>query len=57
LSGRWDKEDGLTLTEQWNGTNWSVISSPNVGKSSNVLNALGVVSATDIWAVGYHSMY
>ena len=41
-----------TLIEQWNGTNWSVVSSPNVGKSNNVLNAVGVVSATDIWAVG-----
>jgi len=41
-----------TLIEQWNGTSWNVVSSPNVGTSNNVLNAVAVVSATDIWAVG-----
>jgi hypothetical protein len=41
-----------TLIEQWNGKSWSVVKSPNVGTSSNVLNGVAVVSATDIWAVG-----
>jgi hypothetical protein len=41
-----------TLTEQWNGTIWNVVSSPNVGTLSNSLNAVAVVSASDIWAVG-----
>jgi len=41
-----------TLTEHWNGTSWNVVSSPNVG-SDDVLNGVAVVSATDIWAVGY----
>src|SRR5205807_2162767 len=42
-----------TLTEHWNGTSWNVASSPNVGTLSNQFNAVAVVSATDIWAVGY----
>jgi hypothetical protein len=41
-----------TLTEHWNGTSWSVVSSPNVGTLGNSLNAVAVVSASDIWAVG-----
>ncbi len=44
---------GRTLIEQWNGTSWSVVNSPNVGTSSNVLGAVAVVAANDIWAVGY----
>jgi len=42
-----------TLTEHWNGTSWNVVSSPNVGTLSNSLNAVAVVSASDVWAVGY----
>jgi hypothetical protein len=41
-----------TLIEQWNGTSWSVVPSPNVGSSSNILDAVAAVSASDIWAVG-----
>jgi hypothetical protein len=42
-----------TLIEQWNGTSWSVVTSPNVGTSYNALNGVSAVSANDIWAVGY----
>lgn len=42
-----------TLIEQWNGTKWSVVSSPNAGSSGNILNAVAAVSANDVWAVGY----
>src|SRR5712691_5236176 len=41
-----------TLVEQWNGTQWSAISSPNTSLSFNFLNGLAIVSANDIWAVG-----
>jgi hypothetical protein len=41
-----------TLVEQWNGTTWSVVSSPNVGTFANELDAVATVSASDIWAVG-----
>lgn len=42
----------LTLVEHWNGTSWNVVASPNLGTSNNSLQAVAVVSATDIWAVG-----
>jgi hypothetical protein len=41
-----------TLVERWNGTAWSVVSSPNQGTSNNNLTGVGVVSATDVWVVG-----
>ena len=41
-----------TLTEQWNGTGWSIITSPNVGSLYNSLNGVTAVSASNIWAVG-----
>jgi hypothetical protein len=45
-----------TLIEHWNGTNWSVVTSPNPGGSPTTkLAGIAVVSANDIWAVGYSS--
>ena len=41
-----------TLIEHWNGTKWSIVSSPNPGSSYNKLNEVAAVSANDIWAVG-----
>jgi hypothetical protein len=46
---QWD-----TLIEHWNGTKWSIVSSPNVpGASKNFLNAVVALSPMDVWAVGY----
>ena len=42
-----------TMIQHWNGTSWNIVSSPNVPGFSNVLQAISVVSANDIWAVGY----
>ena len=42
-----------TLVEHFNGSQWSVIPSPNVSASYNTLQAIAAVSANDIWAVGY----
>lgn len=44
-----------TLIEHWNGSAWSVVTSPNVGSSHNYLQGVAAVSATDAWAVGYFS--
>jgi len=45
-----------TLIEQWNGTSWTVVPSPSPGSGVwTMLNGVTVVSATDIWAVGYYS--
>lgn len=46
---------GRTLIEHWDGRRWSRIRSPNVGSTDgNTLNAVAAVSATDVWAVGFH---
>jgi len=46
-----------TLTEQWNGSGWSIVKSPDASNASpfggDQLTAVAAVSATDIWAVGY----
>ncbi len=41
-----------TLIEQWNGTSWSIVSSPNVGSVANYLVSVAASSANDVWAVG-----
>jgi hypothetical protein len=55
--GRYDGSDGFyhTLTEHRGGRNWSIVPSPSVGNSNNVLNGVGVVSANDVWAVGLYN--
>lgn len=40
-----------TLIEQWNGISWTIIASPNPA-TSDALNSVAAVSASDIWAVG-----
>ena len=44
-----------TLTEQWNGTQWSVVKSPSPGSQSNNLTSVAAVSANDVWAVGFYA--
>lgn len=41
-----------TLIEQWNGTGWNVVSSPNIGTGNNSLNSVAAFSVSDTWAVG-----
>ena len=41
-----------TLTEHWNGSNWSVVVSPNVGTYYNYINGVSAISSNDVWAVG-----
>ncbi len=45
----------MTLTEHWNGTRWTFVPSPNVGKFPNDFDAVAAVSANDIWAVGSYA--
>ena len=41
------------LVEHWNGTNWSVVPSPNPAPQiNNSLFSVAAVSANDVWAVG-----
>lgn len=41
-----------TLIQQWNGSTWSVVTSPNPSLNGDTLNGVSVVSSTDAWAVG-----
>ena len=41
-----------TLIEHWNGTAWTVVSSPDPG-GDNVLAAIGGTGPKDLWAVGW----
>jgi hypothetical protein len=41
-----------TLTEHWDGVEWVVASSPNVGSESNSLAGVTEVSPEELWSVG-----
>ena len=42
-----------TLVEQWNGTKWRVVKSPNPGPSLNILNGVAADPGSgQTWAVG-----
>jgi hypothetical protein len=42
------------LIEHWDGSAWSVVSSPNLGGATeSVLQGLTVIASNDVWAVGY----
>ena len=41
-----------TLIEHWDGTNWTVMTSPNPSATGNTLTAVAGTSASDLWAVG-----
>lgn len=47
-----------TLTENYNGTSWSIVSSPNQGSSHNVLKGVtyprNSINPANVWAVGYY---
>ena len=48
--------NALTLVEHWDGARWSLAPSPNVATApgdANHLNAVAMVSPTDIYAVGW----
>ena len=49
-----NSKNDRTLTMHWDGTQWSVVSSPNVGSQTNDLFEVGAASANDIWTVGQY---
>jgi hypothetical protein len=53
-AGGWETGDGDgTLVERWNGTSWSIVSSPNpTGASYSHLLSVSCTSATSCFAVG-----
>jgi hypothetical protein len=44
-----------TLIQRWDGTSWSVVSSPDPGTQSNSLLGVAAADPNDIWAVGWKS--
>jgi hypothetical protein len=53
--GRYEPDSGgsPTLILHWDGTSWSIVSSPNPA-TYNGMYAVAAASATDVWAVGYY---
>ena len=47
---------GRTLVTHWDGTQWSVVPSPNPGANQNSLFDVSAASANDTWAVGYYTV-
>ncbi|HVG00268.1 MAG TPA: S-layer homology domain-containing protein [Chloroflexia bacterium] len=43
-----------TLIMHWNGLEWTVVPSPNVGGDDNYLNGVFAYASDDVWAVGYY---
>ncbi len=44
-----------TLVQRWDGSQWSIVTSPNASMENNSLLGVAIVSATDVWAVGSFS--
>jgi hypothetical protein len=45
-------KNGQALIEHWDGTRWTLVSSPSAGNAT-LLYSVAAVSSTNIWAVGY----
>ncbi len=43
-----------TLFEHWNGTQWTVVPSPNASTGDNISYDIKAISDSDIWAAGYY---
>lgn len=55
-AGTSGSNNNMTLIEQWNGTSWQVVASPNSPMSGlNVLTGIAAAAPNDIWAVGYYN--
>jgi len=46
--------DGATLTAHWDGSAWSIVTSPNAASGANELRAAFGSAANDVWAVGHN---
>jgi hypothetical protein len=53
-----NQSDGVSvyapLIERWNGSAWTIVPAPKIGKGGNSLAAVAARSANDVWAVGYY---
>jgi hypothetical protein len=55
--GYYYRDDGnpSTLVQQWNGTIWSVVPSPDGSTRENYLTGVSSTAPNDAWAVGYYN--
>jgi hypothetical protein len=44
-----------TMIQRWNGAEWSLVSSPNVGNFNNILQGVACAAAYECWTAGYHA--
>jgi hypothetical protein len=44
----------VTVAEHWDGSTWTVSSTPSVGAGANYLYGVGGSSSSDVWAVGVY---
>ncbi len=44
--------NGPPLIEHWNGTQWSIVTSPNPSANDNSLASVAALAPNDVWAVG-----
>jgi len=51
-TANWGDARKLTLIEHWDGHQWNVVRSPDIGSGSSSLSQLVALNANDIWAVG-----
>ncbi len=52
----WSSPNGgsnVTVTEHWDGTSWTSVSSPNVGTGDNQLNGVVALADDNVWAAGF----
>src|SRR6185312_14213053 len=54
VGSTWDGGESpfRTLTEHWNGSSWTTISSPTPDASGNLLNGVAALASNNVWAVG-----
>ncbi|MDQ3705376.1 MAG: hypothetical protein M3437_09185 [Chloroflexota bacterium] len=45
-----------SLVAHWDGNEWSQVSSPGNGLTTNNLKSIAAISPTNAWAVGYHNL-
>jgi hypothetical protein len=50
--GRTDSNGLTTLIEQWNGSTWQIVPSPNVGTQGSGLSGAAALSDGEAWVVG-----
>jgi hypothetical protein len=46
---------GATVIEHFNGTSWSVVSSPSPGLGEDVLTGVTALAPNNVWAVGFYA--